>query len=120
MTIVQPSKEEITMKSTTIAAVLAFVAGSTVGGLAAAERTITQKGKVFSESELEIKKGETLVFLNDDSVPHNVLSTTPGNVFNLGLIGPGHSTPVTFEKTGDIKIICAMHPSMKMSLKVTD
>ena len=106
------------MKSMRIAAVLAFVAGSSVG--LAAERTISQKGKVFSESAVEIKKGETLVFLNDDNVPHNVLSTTPGHIFNLGLIGPGHSTPVTFDQSGDIQIICAMHPSMKMSLKVTD
>ena len=108
------------MKSMKVAAALAFIAGSTVGGMAAAERTISQKGKVFSETELEIRRGDTLVFVNDDTVPHNVLSTTPGNVFNLGLITPGHSTPVTFEKAGDIKIICAMHPSMKMSLKVTD
>jgi len=106
------------MKSMKIAGALAFVAGSTVG--LAAERTISQKGKVFSESVVEIKKGETLVFLNDDNVPHNVLSTTPGHAFNLGLIGPGHSTPVTFEKGGDIQVICAMHPSMKMSLKVAD
>jgi len=106
------------MKSMKLAAVLAFVAGSTVG--LAAERTISQKGKVFSESVVELKKGETLVFLNDDNVPHNVLSTTPGHAFNLGLIGPGHSTPVTFDKSGEIQVICAMHPSMKMSLKVAD
>jgi plastocyanin len=110
--------EEMTMKSMKIAAALAFLAGTTVA--LAAERTISQKGKVFSETAVEIKKGDTLVFLNDDSIAHNVLSTTPGNVFNLGLIGPGHSTPVTFEKSGDMQIICAIHPSMKMSLKVTD
>src|SRR5712692_6949670 len=110
--------EETMMISTRIGVALAFIAGTTVA--LAAERTISQKGKVFSETVVEIKKGETLVFLNDDNVAHNVLSTTPGNQFNLGLIGPGHSTPVTFEKSGDMQIICAMHPSMKMSLKVTD
>jgi plastocyanin len=107
-------KKETTMKSMKIALALSFIAGTTVA--LAAERTISQKGKVFSETSVEIKKGDTLVFLNDD----NILSTTPGNVFNLGLIGPGHSTPVTFDKSGDMQIICAMHPSMKMSLKVTD
>jgi plastocyanin len=111
-------KKETTMKSMKIALALSFIAGTTVA--LAAERTISQKGKVFSETSVEIKKGDTLVFLNDDNVAHNILSTTPGNVFNLGLIGPGHSTPVTFDKSGDMQIICAMHPSMKMSLKVTD
>jgi plastocyanin len=106
------------MKSLKVGVVLAFIAGASVA--LAAERTISQKGKVFSESALEIKKGDTLVFLNDDNVVHNVLSTTPGNVFNLGSIAPGHSTPVTFDKAGELQVLCAIHPSMKMSLKVKD
>lgn len=106
------------MKSLKVGLALAFIAGASVA--LAAERTISQKGKAFSESALEIKKGDTLVFLNDDNVVHNVLSTTPGNVFNLGSIGPGHSTPVTFDKSGELQVLCAIHPSMKMSLKVRD
>ena len=106
------------MKSLKVGLALSFIAGASVA--LAAERTISQKGKVFSESALEIKKGDTLVFLNDDNVVHNVLSTTPGNVFNLGSIAPGHSTPVTFDKAGNLQILCAIHPSMKMSVKVTE
>jgi plastocyanin len=106
------------MKSLKVGLALAFIAGASVA--LAAERTISQKGKVFSESAVEIKKGDTLVFLNDDNVVHNVLSTTPGNVFNLGSIGPGHSTQVTFDKAGSLQILCAIHPSMKMSVKVTE
>ena len=106
------------MKSLKVGLALAFIAGASVA--LAAERTINQKGKVFSESALEIRKGDTLVFLNDDNVVHNVLSTTPGNVFNLGSISPGHSTPVTFDKSGELQILCAIHPSMKMSVKVAD
>ena len=106
------------MKSLKVGLALSFIAGASVA--LAAERTISQKGKVFSESALEIKKGDTLVFLNDDNVVHNVWSTTPGNVFNLGSIAPGHSTPVTFDKAGNLQILCAIHPSMKMSVKVTE
>jgi len=110
--------EDITMKSMKLGLALAFLAGTTVAF--AAERTISQKGKVFSEAALEIKKGDTLVFLNDDSVVHNVLSTTPGHVFNLGSIAPGNATPVTFDKAGDVTVLCAIHPSMKMSVKVAE
>jgi plastocyanin len=49
-----------------------------------------------------------------------VISTTPGTQFNLGSIPPGNSTPVTFTNTGNISVICAIHPSMKMLVKVTD
>ena len=55
------------MKSMRIAAVLAFVAGSTVG--LAAERTISQKGKVFSEAAMEIT--DVRVKLMADN-PHHV------------------------------------------------
>lgn len=106
------------MKSMRMIVAFAFIAGTTVAF--AAERTIGQKGKVFSEAEVALKKGETLVFVNDDNIPHNVLSTTPGHQFNMGLIGPGNATPVTFDKAGNIQIFCAMHPTMKMVVKVTD
>lgn len=106
------------MKSLKLIAVVAFLAGITAGY--AADRTIGQKGKVFSEKEVTIKKGETLVFVNDDNIAHNVLSTSPTHKFNLGLIQPGHSTPVTFKNAGDLNILCAIHPTMKMVVKVTD
>lgn len=106
------------MKGLKISMAIAFLAGSAVAF--AADRTIHQKGKVFSEAEVTIKKGETLVYVNDDTIMHNVLSTSPGNRFNLGQIKPGHSTPVTFNAAGDVKVFCAIHPSMKMLVKVTN
>ena len=102
---------------------IAFAAGIATAAVAVAatgERSITQKGKVFSESEVAIKKGETVVFVNDDTVSHNIMSNTTGNQFNLGSQAPGISTPVTFDKSGDVTVICAIHPRMKMTVKVSD
>jgi plastocyanin len=104
------------MKFVKIAAAMAFLAGGTLA--LAAEKTINQKGKLFSEKEVTIKKGDTLVFVNDDNIAHNVMSSSTGNTFNLGSQAPGKSTPVTFDKAGDIRVICAIHPSMKMLVKV--
>jgi plastocyanin len=106
------------MKRTTIAVALVFATGSV--GAFAAERTISQKGKVFSESAVTIKKGDTLVFLNDDTVSHNVLSTTSGHNFNLGSQAPGVSTPHNFGKPGEVEVVCAIHPRMKLTVTVTD
>jgi plastocyanin len=106
------------MKVLTFSMVVAFAAGCVVA--AAAERTISQKGKVFSETELTVKKGDSLVFMNDDTVNHNVLSSSTDNEFNLGSMAPGASAPVTFKKAGDVAIVCAIHPKMKMAVKVTD
>jgi plastocyanin len=108
------------MRQFTIPTIAAFLVGAAVASALAAEHTISQKGKVFSAAELAVKKGDTVVFLNDDNITHNVLSITPGNDFNLGAIGPGRSTPVTFTRAAVVDIICAIHPSMKMQVKVAE
>jgi plastocyanin len=87
---------------------------------AAADHVVTQKGRLFSIEAITVKKGEAVTFFNDDTVPHNVMSSTQGNEFNLGSQSPGTSTPVTFSQAGDVNVICAIHPRMKMSVKVTD
>ena|SRR5215467_9246662 len=104
------------MKTMVLAVTLAVVGGM-VGALAA-ERTIGQKGKVFSETDIIVKVGDKLVFNNDDNVAHNVLSTSSGNEFNLGAQAPGVSSSVTFKTAGDVKIMCAIHPRMQMNVKV--
>ena len=50
------------------AALLAFSALAV-----AADHVITQKGRLFSVESITIKKGDTITFSNDDTVPHNIL-----------------------------------------------
>lgn len=113
------------MKGLKLTLVAAFLAGgaagyATVVAYAATEHTITEKGKVFSQTDITIKAGDTLVFVNDDNIAHNVMSEDASNKFNLGLLKPGSSTPVTFNTAGDTTILCAIHPSMKMHVKITN
>jgi plastocyanin len=98
---------------------LVILAGLSAGALAA-NLTITQKGRVFSSESVTIKKGEALTFVNDDTVPHNIISTSKNNEFNLGSQPPGASTDVTFKEAGEVQVICAIHPRMKMTVKVTE
>jgi plastocyanin len=48
------------------------------------------------------------------------MSTSPGNEFNLGSQPPGASTDVTFKVAGAVAVICAIHPRMKMTVKVAE
>ncbi|MFL6791922.1 MAG: plastocyanin/azurin family copper-binding protein [Bradyrhizobium sp.] len=98
---------------------LVILTGLSAGALAATQ-VIHQQGRVFSSETMTLKKGEALTFLNDDSIPHNILSTSKGNEFNLGSQPPGTSTDVTFKEAGDVQVLCAIHPRMKMMVKVTD
>jgi len=107
------------MKSFPVLLAASFLAGAVVAAFAA-EKTITQKGRMFSVADITIKTGDTLVFFNDDNVAHNIYSESPGNDFNLGSQAPGSSVPVTFDKSGEVDIQCAIHPLMKMKVKVTN
>jgi plastocyanin len=110
--------ESLHMRSFTIVLAAVFVGGCFTA--LAAEQSVFQKGKLFSERELSIKKGGTLLFVNDDNVAHNVMSTSPGNEFNLGSQLPGVSTPVTFNAVGEVDVICAIHPRMHVTVNVTN
>ena len=103
----------------TILFALVILSGLSAGALAA-NQVIHQQGRVFSSESVTIKKGDALTFVNDDTVPHNIMSASKGNEFNLGSQPPGTSTDVTFKESGDVQVICAIHPRMKMMVKVTD
>jgi plastocyanin len=107
------------MRGATLLGLGAFAALS-AAAYAATEQVITQKGRVFSEQSTTVKKGSAVVFFNDDTVPHNIMSVSKGNEFNLGSQGPGTSTPVTFSEVGDVAVICAIHPRMKMTVTITE
>lgn len=86
--------------------------------LAAGGVTVVQQDKQFSETEVTVRVGEALTFVNKDEVSHNVYSKTPGMSFDLGRQKPGDSNDVSFDHPGEADVICAIHPQMKMKVKV--
>ena len=86
--------------------------------LAAADHTIEQKDRKFSQSQIEIHVGDKLVFTNLDEVTHNVYSATPGLEFEIKRQAPGGSSSVPFTKEGTVEVRCSIHPSMKLTVKV--
>lgn len=106
------------MRKITVLLVVIII-GLMSGGLVATQ-AIRQKGRMFSINSIAIKKGESLTFVNDDNVHHNIASISQGNEFNLGSQPPGTSTEVTFTEAGDVQIFCAIHPRMKLTVKVSN
>jgi plastocyanin len=84
------------------------------------DQIVHQRGRMFSIESASIKKGAALTFLNDDNIPHNIASISKGNQFNLGSQAPGTSTEVTFTTAGEVDVICAIHPRMKMTVTITN
>ena len=83
------------------------------------EITISQMDKKFAPAVITIKAGDSLRFVNDDAINHNVFTEiSPGNTFNSGLQKPGASSTVVFAKAGDHEVRCGIHPRMKMIVHV--
>lgn len=80
--------------------------------------TIEEKYKV---EELEASVGDTIEFANRDEVNHNVSAMAEKNtLFDVKLQSPGatHDRSMELKKAGTYDIQCAIHPKMKIKLKV--
>src|SRR3954451_24359959 len=86
----------------------------------AAELSIVQLNKKFDQTTMTIKKGDTVIFANKDPFTHNVYSESPKVGFDLKTQAPGQSSPVTFNTSGEALVECAIHPSMKLTIKITE
>jgi plastocyanin len=83
--------------------------------------TVTIKNGVYSPNPVMVKVGQTVNWLNSDSVAHT--ATDPG-VFDIGSIAPGsaHSDNgdgVTFKTVGTYNYHCALHANETATVIVT-
>jgi plastocyanin len=59
-----------------------------------------------------------VTFVNDDDNVHNVYSATPGQEFDLGAQQPGTAGSHVFATSGEVKVRCAIHPRMRLTVTV--
>ena len=72
----------------------------------------------FSPNPAEVKVGETVTWINDDSGRHTV--TSQDGVFDSGMMGKGQSFSFTFDKAGEYQYFCEPHPAMVGTVVVTE
>ncbi len=73
---------------------------------------ISQKSAKFRPELLVIPKGQTVDFVNDDQVDHNVFSFSSARSFDLGLYPRGVFKSVKFETPGPVVTLCSIHEWM--------
>lgn len=81
---------------------------------------VGQLNKEFTVNTLDIKKGDTVKFLNQDPFFHNVFSLSDAALFDLGSFPKGDSKQVVFEDVGEVEVECAIHPNMRMVINVQE
>jgi plastocyanin len=69
---------------------------------------------IFKPDNIIIKKGETVKWVNDDSVEHKFSTVTAisESSFDAKTVEPGNSFEYKFEKPGEYFYICFIHQSM--------
>jgi plastocyanin len=106
------------MKTSVIAAVVFIIPVLTVSAVAA-EITVGQQDKQFSQESVAIRKGDKIRFINNDTVTHNITIKDPSGATKSGIIEkPGDEVLEEFGATGDYEVRCLIHPKMKLTVKV--
>ncbi len=77
---------------------------------APASVSVAIKSSTFVPDIVEISKGTTVTWTNDDGVPHTVTSVS--GAFDSGNIDPGKMYSYTFNQAGSFEYSCTNHPSM--------
>jgi plastocyanin len=103
-----------------LATAIAFLMGIIVAASAATTIAVGQHGLVFTRSSAALIRGDRIIFTNEDDVIHNIHVFGPGNddSMDLGLQKPGTILTYRFEKAGDYRVRCNIHPSVKMAVTV--
>jgi plastocyanin len=77
-----------------------------------ANASIAMNGRTFVPRVRVVTPGSRVDFPNQDPFSHNIFSTTPGAVFDLGLYPSGRSRDTQFRRAGIFPVYCNIHPRM--------
>lgn len=81
---------------------------------------LDQVNLTFVPHVLPVLVGTTVAFPNSDEVRHNVFSPSPAKRFNLGTYSKGVTRPVTFDKPGEVVLLCNVHAEMSAYVIVVE
>lgn len=73
---------------------------------------IAMNGRAFVPHVRVVTPGSRVDFPNQDPFSHNIFSSSPGAVFDLGLYPAGKSKDAPFRRPGAYAVYCNIHPRM--------
>lgn len=97
-----------------IALLIVLLATPVVG---AEETKVTIDNFTFSPATLSVRAGTTIVFVNHDDLPHNVVDANGG--FRSKALDTDETFARVFDKPGEFIYFCGLHPQMQGKIIVT-
>jgi len=79
--------------------------------------TVAMKNIEFKPAQLTVKAGDTVTWVNQEGVDHNVVATE-GATFKSDTFGQDGTFEFKTEKAGTISYVCTLHPGMDGTLTV--
>jgi plastocyanin len=74
------------------------------------------EGMVFQPDVINVKSGDTIVWVNKDLVPHT--ATSAGAGFDSKVVAAHKDWRHTLEQRGAFDYVCSFHPTMTAKLHV--
>jgi plastocyanin len=94
------------------------VAAAAPPARAAASRGVRIVDFAFSPASVTASVGDTITWTNADAAPHT--ATADDGSFDTGTLDRGASGSHTFTAAGTFAYVCAIHPSMRGTVTVSD
>jgi plastocyanin len=79
---------------------------------------VLMKDIEFVPEDITVKVGETITWVNQDSVPHNVVNAQEGEQPKSELFNEGGTYEFTPTEAGKIDYVCTIHPGMDGTITV--
>lgn len=95
-----------------IAGVGLLVAASTVTAHAADTMVDMLSNNEFSPENVTVQVGDTVTWVNRDTVVHDSVARDPAVTWNTGFLEPNAQAAVTFDSVGTYFYHCRIHPGM--------
>jgi plastocyanin len=105
--------------STSAAFLVAALAVATLfpfGPARAEDATVNIDNFTFAPQNLTVKAGTTVIWRNEDDIPHTVASST--RVFKSKALDTNDSFSFTFTEPGSYTYFCSLHPHMTAKIVV--
>lgn len=87
-------------------------------GSGASGTRVLMKDIKFVPDTITAKVGEEITWVNEDSVPHNVVNVQEGQQPKSELFNEGGTYSWTPEKPGTVRYVCTIHPGMDGTVEV--
>ena len=80
---------------------------------------VSQRNHSFAPGHVELSRGGSLVVVNDDgNVIHHAYVDSSAYKFDSGDQEPGDRATLTFDSAGTYKVLCGIHPRMRLDVEV--